>query len=96
MAALARLDLARGLAPEEAEPRVAKIASEFSQIVGYMDILNEVDTAGVAPLYSPMLEPQLPREDEPRPRPQTDAKAAAILEAAPRRSGRFFVVPRVV
>ncbi|MDR2352173.1 MAG: Asp-tRNA(Asn)/Glu-tRNA(Gln) amidotransferase subunit GatC [Deltaproteobacteria bacterium] len=96
MAGLARLELTLGL-PETEEPLyLEKLTNEFSKIVGYMDILREVDTLGVEPLYSPMVEPQSPRPDIPRPEEETRQKAEAILQNAPNTQGRFFVVPRIV
>ncbi|MDR1870800.1 MAG: Asp-tRNA(Asn)/Glu-tRNA(Gln) amidotransferase subunit GatC [Deltaproteobacteria bacterium] len=88
VARLARLD------PSLDPVALDKLTQDFGRIVSYMDILAEVDTTGVTPMYSPMLEPLGPRPDEPKePDPQ---KAEALLAAAPERSGRFFCVPRVV
>ncbi|MDR2422427.1 MAG: Asp-tRNA(Asn)/Glu-tRNA(Gln) amidotransferase subunit GatC [Deltaproteobacteria bacterium] len=88
MARLARLDLKADLAA------LGKMASDFERIVGYMDILAEIDTQGVEPMYSPMVEPLGPRPDEPLAR--DERKADDILAEAPERVGRFFSVPRVV
>ncbi|MDR2140646.1 MAG: Asp-tRNA(Asn)/Glu-tRNA(Gln) amidotransferase subunit GatC [Deltaproteobacteria bacterium] len=88
MARLARL----GLEPEpEAHQRLAR---DFERIVAYMDILAELDTQAVEPLWSPMVEPLGPRADEPRePDPK---KTQAILDQAPESVGRFFSVPRII
>jgi aspartyl-tRNA(Asn)/glutamyl-tRNA(Gln) amidotransferase subunit C len=69
------------------------MVSEFEKIVGYMAILGEVDTAGVEPLYSPMIDPQPARPDVPREGPGI---ADELLAQAPERVGRLFSVPRVV
>ncbi|MDR3153137.1 MAG: Asp-tRNA(Asn)/Glu-tRNA(Gln) amidotransferase subunit GatC [Deltaproteobacteria bacterium] len=87
-AALARLNL--GEDPEEA----GRLEGDLAKIVGYMDILKECDTSGVEPMYSPMLDPQPPRPDEPR-QGGGGASPDSILEAAPETFGRFFSVPRV-
>ncbi|MDR3135237.1 MAG: Asp-tRNA(Asn)/Glu-tRNA(Gln) amidotransferase subunit GatC [Deltaproteobacteria bacterium] len=87
VASLARLELG------DSDPGRAKaLVEEFSKIVGYMDILSEAPTEGVAPLYSPMVDPLPPRADEPVRDPQ---KADAILGQAPERVGRYFSVPRI-
>ncbi|MDR2404780.1 MAG: Asp-tRNA(Asn)/Glu-tRNA(Gln) amidotransferase subunit GatC [Deltaproteobacteria bacterium] len=96
IAQLARLDLTLGLSEGEAPAALSKITEEFSKIVGYMDILNELDTSGVEPLYSPMLNPEPPREDMPRSDSERSAKSETILELSPLVSHRFFIVPKVV
>jgi aspartyl-tRNA(Asn)/glutamyl-tRNA(Gln) amidotransferase subunit C len=96
IAELARLDLTFGRNEAEAPELLEKLTEEFSKIVGYMDILGEVDTTGVEPLYSPMLEPESPREDLPLSEELRKSKAEAILERTALASGRFFSVPRVV
>jgi aspartyl-tRNA(Asn)/glutamyl-tRNA(Gln) amidotransferase subunit C len=96
IAALARLDLTLGLGEGEAAPALRRLSEEFGDIVGYMDILSELDTEGVEPLYSPMLEPEGPREDEPRKDPPGGGRAESIVSQGPQVLGRLFVVPRVV
>ncbi|MDR1039377.1 MAG: Asp-tRNA(Asn)/Glu-tRNA(Gln) amidotransferase subunit GatC [Deltaproteobacteria bacterium] len=100
IAALARLSLApagdeaggqAGGAENEAE--IARVAGEMSKIIGYMDILNEFDTSGVEPMYSPMTDPQPPREDVPR--EPKEGSGDWILDGAPETFGRFFCVPRI-
>jgi aspartyl-tRNA(Asn)/glutamyl-tRNA(Gln) amidotransferase subunit C len=92
VALLARLELGGGAKGEEAAGRLEALVAEFSKIVSYMDILSEADAEGVEPLYSPMVDPQPPREDA----PAADAgKADDILGQAPERIGRYFSVPRV-
>ena len=86
-AALARLDLTRAGGAD-----LDRLAAQLEAIVGYMDILNQIDTSGVEPLYSPL------RHTAP-PRPDTAVKtrsAEEILANAPRRQGRFFAVPPVL
>ncbi|MDR1676920.1 MAG: Asp-tRNA(Asn)/Glu-tRNA(Gln) amidotransferase subunit GatC [Deltaproteobacteria bacterium] len=88
VANLARLELAQ----EVGEERLQALVEEFSKIVGYMDILSEAQTEGVEPLYSPMIDPQLPRSDNPV---LDSQKADDILSQAPERVGRYFSVPRI-
>ncbi len=91
-ATLANLDLTWGLSPEEAPAALAKLAGEMDNIVSYMDILAEADTSGVEPLYSPMIEPQMPREDI----PQNSGLAEDLLNQSPERWGDFFTVPKII
>ena len=81
--------LARIRVPEAAlEP----LAAELSQILGWVEQLNEVDTEGVAPMAS-VAAMQLPlREDA-----VTDGDCRdAVLANAPQTARGFFVVPKVV
>ena len=94
IAELSRLELAPGLPEEEEKRELAKLTEEFGKIVGYMDILSEAGTEGVEPLYSPMAEPQPPREDIPR--EHSEETAEWILKDAPMTFGRFFAVPKIV
>ncbi|MDR2199570.1 MAG: Asp-tRNA(Asn)/Glu-tRNA(Gln) amidotransferase subunit GatC [Deltaproteobacteria bacterium] len=96
-AALAAAELARlELSPEEGGELGEKLVEDFTKIVGYMDILNEIDTSLVEPLYSPMTDPEEPRKDVPRDEEAGAEKARSILEKGTRVSGHFFTVPRVV
>jgi aspartyl-tRNA(Asn)/glutamyl-tRNA(Gln) amidotransferase subunit C len=93
IAALARLDLTRGLAPDEAAARLARISAQFRDIVALMDTLSQVDTQGVEPLYWPLAAPAAPlREDA----AAVSATRRELLANAPEQDGRFFIVPRIV
>lgn len=91
-ARLARLDLASGLSAAEAPRALERLAGEFGGIVAYMDILAEVDTTSVEPLYSPSLDPPPPREDQPR----DSGLSQDILAEAPETKGGFFAVPAII
>lgn len=87
MAHLARL--AR-LAPEEGT--LAKFGEQCADIIAYMDILAEVDTSAVEPLYSPCgALHALPCRRAHQKNMHTD-----VLANAPETDGQFFVVPRIV
>lgn len=91
-AELARLDLGYGLDPEEAKASLYKLAEELAGIVGHIDILSELNTDGIEPLYSPMLEPIGPRED-------ISVESGAIddiMSQAPDRIGNLFAVPKII
>lgn len=84
IAKLARLDLA----PEKLE----LFAGQFNDILGYMELLGEVDTSDVAPLYSPSEHSTVFREDKVQKRYERDD----VLSNAPETDGEFFVVPKIV
>jgi aspartyl-tRNA(Asn)/glutamyl-tRNA(Gln) amidotransferase subunit C len=84
IAALARLRL-----PED---KAELFAAQMGDILGYMDLLAQCDTAGVEPLYSPVGHPAPLRPDEVR---QTYAREE-VLANAPEDDGQFFIVPKIV
>ncbi len=84
IAALARIRLSEA----ELEPLVG----ELSQILTWVEQLNEVDTTGVAPMASVAASGLPTREDR-----VTDGDCReAILGNAPRSARGFFAVPKVV
>lgn len=94
-AALCRLDLSVSSAharPENPDERASRIASQLDAVVGYMDILDQVDTENVEPLYEPLLHIAPPRQDKAEKRRTPDE----VLANAPQRQQNFFVVPPVI
>jgi aspartyl-tRNA(Asn)/glutamyl-tRNA(Gln) amidotransferase subunit C len=84
IASLARIRLAEA----ELEP----LAGELSQILDWVEQLNEVDTAGVSPMSSAAASTLPMRDDE-----VTDGgRREEILGNAPRTARGFFAVPKVV
>ena len=81
--------LARIYVPEE---RQEQIAGELNHILGWIEQLNEVDTADVEPLAS-VTGHDLPlRADA-----VTDGDIVEdVLQNAPQTTSNFFVVPKVV
>ncbi len=68
------------------------LATELSNILGWVDQLNELDTEGVAPMTSVAQMRLKMRKDE-----VTDGnRREDILANAPEAKHGFFVVPRVV
>lgn len=89
--AIAHLAELSRLAPDSASQE--RFARQCGEILNYMDILNQVDTEGVAPLYSPCeAESFALRPDVAVLRKDRDA----LLSNAPQTDGAFFVVPRIV
>jgi aspartyl-tRNA(Asn)/glutamyl-tRNA(Gln) amidotransferase subunit C len=71
---------------------VARLQTELTGILGWIDLLNEADVAGVTPLSSGASIALRLREDK-----VTDGDMPdAILANAPEKHGRFFTVPKVV
>lgn len=83
VARLARLDL-----PDADLPRVR---DQLAAILGYVEQLRAVDTAGVEPLAHPLPVSNALRADEPRP----SLPVHEALANAPARAGDYFAVPAV-
>jgi aspartyl-tRNA(Asn)/glutamyl-tRNA(Gln) amidotransferase subunit C len=84
IATLARIRLSEG--------EIEALADELSHILTWVEQLNEVDTAGVAPMAS-AASVGLPMRDD----AVTDGGCReAILGNAPRAARGFFTVPKVV
>jgi aspartyl-tRNA(Asn)/glutamyl-tRNA(Gln) amidotransferase subunit C len=81
--------LARIATPED---RLEPLAKELSGLFAWIEQLNEVDTDGVEPMASTEAV-TLPMRDD----VVTDGgDPQKVLSNAPKRSGDFFVVPKVV
>lgn len=84
VAQLARLDFS-----EEEE---AQMTEELSQILDYVDTLDELDTSGVPPMSHVLDVTNVFRADEVESR--IDREQA--LEPAPEADGEYFRVPKVI
>ena len=84
IAHLARLDLT------EAERQ--QFVRHLGDILNYVNMLEELDTADVEPFMHADAQRDVFRKDEPAP----CLGAEAALQNAPQRKGDFFRVPRVV
>ncbi|MDR2893316.1 MAG: Asp-tRNA(Asn)/Glu-tRNA(Gln) amidotransferase subunit GatC [Deltaproteobacteria bacterium] len=89
---LARLDLEAGTKFGASENQVEAFVEQMQRIVGYIDILEEADTVGVEPLYSPL---QLTAQSRPDVIVQEYTREE-ILRNAPEQADGFFVVPKVI
>ena len=87
---MAHLALLARLAPKPDE--LARFGAQCDDILQYMDVLAQVDTNGVMPLYSPVEHDSAVRPDEAVARRTRDE----VLANAPQTDGTFFVVPRIV
>ena len=84
IATLARIRLA--------EAKLEPLAGELSQILDWVEQLNEVDTTGVPPMASAAAARLPMREDE----VSDGGRRDDILGNAPRAARGFFAVPKVV
>jgi aspartyl-tRNA(Asn)/glutamyl-tRNA(Gln) amidotransferase subunit C len=69
-----------------------EIILQLNRILRYMDILNAVETEGVAPAYGVVPLENALREDE----LSASLPRETALENAPARKDHLFVVPRVI
>lgn len=74
------------------EGELDKLAGELSNILGFMETLNEVDVSGVEPMTSVTPMALKTREDV----VSDGGQQAAVLANAPEAREGFFVVPKVV
>ena len=81
--------LARIAEPEE---KLEGLAKELSAILNWIEQLNEVDTDGVEPMASAVHMPAPMRDDV----VTEGGDPQVVMSNAPKRSGNFFVVPKVV
>jgi len=84
VARLSRLDLG--------QEKIDQYAAQLDDILGYMDKLGELDTANVEPMYTPVDQVSVMRDDVVK----KDYARADILKNAPETDGAFFIVPRIV
>ncbi len=84
MATLARLDIST--------QTQELFAGQFADILNYMNVLEQVDTTDVEPMYSPSKHQSVLREDIAKPSPER----SQTLTNAPQTDGQYFIVPRIV
>ncbi len=84
IASLARLHI-----PEDQTERMAR---QMDTILSHMDTLNELDTSAVEPMYSPVEQVSVLRDDK----AVASSSREAILSNAPDEDGQYFVVPKIV
>jgi len=83
VAKLARLELT--------EEEKVKYSKQLSDIVKYVEQMNEVDTTNVEPMNHPIHFTNVMREDEIR----YDVEKEELMKNAPQREGDFFRVPKI-
>jgi aspartyl-tRNA(Asn)/glutamyl-tRNA(Gln) amidotransferase subunit C len=76
----------------EPEDRLESLARELNGIMTWIEQLNEVDTTGVEPMTSAVAMALPLREDV----VTEGGDPSKVLSNAPKTTGNFFVVPKVV
>jgi aspartyl-tRNA(Asn)/glutamyl-tRNA(Gln) amidotransferase subunit C len=84
IAELARLELSQG--------ELTTLTSQLTQIVGYVEQLQAIETEGVVPLAHALELTNVFREDQLEPGLPRDA----ALSNAPKHDGAYFLVPAVL
>lgn len=70
---------------------VEKLKSELQNIIDYFEILSEVNTEGVKPMYTPIEEPCKTRRSGPK---KSDS-VEEIINNFPEKENRFIKVPGI-
>ena len=78
--------------PPPPRATTAREAGELSKIVGFVSLLEELDTSAVEPLAHPLDTQNVFRDDVPKPSLST----AEALQSAPRHDDECFLVPAVL
>ncbi len=76
-----------------AEEKKEEVKGQLSEILGYIDNLNELDTAHLDAAFSTLEGGTPMREDIPR---EANDIAKEILSRAPQSTDDFFIVPAII
>ena len=87
---VAKVGMLARLALSDAE--LDTMTSELSKIVGFVSLLEELDTSKVEPLAHPLDTQNVFRDDV----PARSLSTAEALQSAPRHDGECFLVPAVL
>lgn len=74
------------------DAEVSRLANELSQVLHYVDQLNELDVKDVEPMAHAIELTNVFRADEPRP----SLPREAALANAPKSDGKYFLVPPIL
>jgi aspartyl-tRNA(Asn)/glutamyl-tRNA(Gln) amidotransferase subunit C len=74
------------------DAEVSRLASELSQVLHYVDQLNQLDVTGVEPMAHAIELTNVFRADDPRP----SLPREAALANAPKSDGKYFLVPPIL
>ncbi len=76
-----------------AEEKKEEVMGQLTDILGYIDNLNELDTDTLSPTFSTLEGGTPMREDTPR---EPNDIAKEILSHAPKTEDDFFIVPAII
>ena len=79
---------------ELTDPQLEQFTSQLSDILSYVDQLNELDTDAVEPTSHPLRLGNVFRSDSDKVQPSLSSQQA--LANAPQTHGQFFAVPKVL
>ncbi|MEO2064969.1 aspartyl/glutamyl-tRNA(Asn/Gln) amidotransferase subunit C [Thermovibrio guaymasensis] len=74
------------------EEEVEKFRKELSEILSFVEKLNELDTEGIDPKFSVIPPENVLREDV----PSVSLPREKVFMNAPETDGEYFIVPKVV
>lgn len=74
------------------ETELELFTSQLGQVLGYVELLNELDTSAVEPMAHAAELSNVFREDELKP----SLPRSAALANAPKTDGKYFVVPQIL
>jgi len=74
------------------EAELETLTTQLGQVVGYIELLNELETENVEPMAHAVQISNVFRDDEPRP----SLDRAQMLANAPHTDGEFYLVPAVL
>jgi aspartyl-tRNA(Asn)/glutamyl-tRNA(Gln) amidotransferase subunit C len=74
------------------EQELEQMTRELSTIVGFVSLLEELDTSGIEPLAHPLGSKNILRDDVPR----GSLPVESALAMAPKQDGECFLVPAVL
>ncbi|MCP1224595.1 Asp-tRNA(Asn)/Glu-tRNA(Gln) amidotransferase subunit GatC [Sebaldella sp. S0638] len=74
------------------DDEIENFRSDLSEILNYMNELNELDTEGINPLFNVLDLDDVTRKDEVR----DSLKQEEVLKNAPDKDENFIIVPKII
>ncbi len=74
------------------DDEIENFRSDLSEILNYMNELNELDTEGINPLFNVLDLDDITRKDEVR----DSLKQEEVLKNAPDKDENFIIVPKII
>ena len=74
------------------DDEIENFRSDLSEILNYMNELNELDTEGISPLFNVLDLDDVTRKDEVR----DSLKQEEVLKNAPDKDENFIIVPKII
>ena len=74
------------------DDEIENFRNDLSEILNYMNELNELDTEGISPLFNVLDLDDVTRKDEVR----DSLKQEEVLKNAPDKDENFIIVPKII